>query len=57
MTKAEAAAVLVDMACTLREKVALNQGGRERIHEAVAIACGELMIDTVLEERARTEEG
>lgn len=56
MTKPEAASVIADMARTLREKVAMNQEGRRMIHEAVTIACGELMIDTILNERSKVQE-
>ena len=55
MTKPEAAAVLVDMACTLRAQVALTRESKELLNEAVAIACGELMIDTVLAERSKCD--
>lgn len=55
MTKPEAAAVLVDMACTLRDKVALSMEEKRLISEAVAMACGELMIDTVLAERSKCD--
>lgn len=55
MTKPEAAAVLVDMACKLRDEVALSKEEKKLISEAVAMACGELMIDTVLAERSKCD--
>ena len=55
MTKPEAAAILVDMACTLRDQVVLSRESKELLSEAVAMACGELMIDTVLAERSKSD--
>lgn len=55
MTKSEAAAVIVEMACTLRAQVALTKEGRELVSEAVAMACGELMADTILAERSKCD--
>lgn len=52
MTKQQAAEVLIEMAASLAKKGELYP----KHHQALAIACGELMIDTVLEERAKAEE-
>ena len=52
MTKQQAAEVLIEMAASLAKKGELYT----RHQQALAIACGELMIDTVLEERAKVEE-
>lgn len=55
MTKPEAAAVLVEMACTLRDQVPLSKESKELVNVAVAMACGELMIDTILAERSKCD--
>lgn len=52
MTKQQAAEALIDMAAILAKKGVLYQ----KHQQAIVIACGELMIDTVLEERSRVEE-
>lgn len=56
MTKPEAAAVLVDMACMLRNHVTLTGENQKKLNEAIAMACGELMIDTILAERSKGTE-
>ncbi len=53
MTKQQAAEVLIEMAAALAKKGDLYP----KHHQAIVIACGELMIDTVLEEHAKPEEG
>ena len=53
MTKQQAAEVLIEMAASLAKKGDLYP----KHHQAIVIACGELMIDSVLEDRAKAEEG
>lgn len=52
MTKQQAAETLLEMAAALAKKGDLYP----KHTQALVIACGELMIDTVLEERAKAEE-
>lgn len=56
MTKREAALVLVNMAGILRTKGNLDYSGTRQLNEAIVIACGELMIDEVLDERSKVPE-
>lgn len=51
MTKSEAAQQLVSMLATLQSKNCLDYSTKRQYTEAVTIACGELMIDSVLEGR------
>lgn len=53
MTKQQAAEVLIEMSAALAKKGELYP----KHYQALVIACGELMIDTVLEERVKPEEG
>ena len=53
MTKQQAAEVLVEMVASLAKKGDLYP----KHMQAITIACGELMVDTVLEERSKAEEG
>ena len=56
MTKREAAITLVDMLGTLRSDCCFDDDDKCRMHEAVAIACAELMVDEVLDARSKVEE-
>lgn len=56
MTKREAAITLVDMLGTLQSNCWFDDDDKCRMHEAVAIACAELMIDEVLDARSKAEE-
>lgn len=51
MTKQQAAEVLIEMSAALAKKGELYP----KHYQALVIACGELMIDTVLEERVKPQ--
>lgn len=51
MTKPEAAQLLVSMLGMLQSKNCLDYSSKRQFTEAVTIACGELMVDAVLEGR------
>ena len=53
MTKKEAATVLVNMAGLLRDKGNLDYSGIRQLNEAVVMACGELMVDEILDDRSK----
>lgn len=48
MTRAEAAKMLVEMLTDLRGKTKYKMDVRKEYYEAVAMACGVLLIDNVL---------
>ena len=52
MTKQQAAEVLIEMAASLAKKGELYP----KHYQAIVMACGELMIDTVLEDRTKPED-
>ena len=56
MTKREAATVLVDLVGKVRSECKTTDYDRRRMHEAVAMACAELMIDEILDDRSKAEE-
>ena len=56
MTKKDAATLLVNMACLLRTKCNLDYSTTRQLNEAVVIACGELMIDDILNDRSKLTE-
>ena len=56
MTKREAAMTLIDMAGTLRDALDLSYATTQKINEAVTMACGELMIDEILNDRSKVTE-
>lgn len=55
MTRREAAMVLVNMAGILRDKGNLDYSNTRQLNEAVVMACGELMVEEVLNERLKCE--
>lgn len=55
MTRREAAMVLINMSALLASKGNLDYSSRRQLNEAVAMACGELMVEEVLNERLKCE--
>lgn len=55
MTKREAAKVLVSMVGTIQSKCGTSDSDRRQMHEAVAMACAELMIDEILADRSKAD--
>ena len=56
MTKSEAAKVLVSMVGKIQSECRTTDSDRRQMHEAVAMACAELMIDEILADRSKAEE-
>lgn len=56
MTKSEAAKVLVSMVGKIQSECRTTDSDRRQMHEAVAMACAELMIDEILADRSKADE-
>lgn len=56
MTKSEAAKVLVSMVGKIQSECRTTDSDKRQMHEAVAMACAELMIDEILADRSKAEE-
>lgn len=55
MTKSEAAKVLVSMVGKIQSECEPTDWYSGQMHEAVAMACAELMIDEILADRSKAE--